>query len=720
MTSPVKIFTTHKLMVLMVWLGLICIFCLPSNSLAANRILNIRHWVAPDHTRIVIDTREAARYQVVKEGQVLSLYFRNCDMQESIPNAMLLKKRGIEKILHEPVGSRRYKVDFFLDEKVETTVFNLKKVEDKPYRIVIDIKFPDVEKKEVEERAQARVQQRHRIIVIDPGHGGDDPGAVGNGGTYEKDVVLEISRKLKAFLNQQQGYRAFLTREGDYYVPFKKRMQIAREYGAAMFISVHADAAPNREARGSSVYCLSLGGASSVAARIIASKENLADLIGGSPNGESSEASDPIILNMCQTNTLNLSRNFGTVLLDSLGGVGHVKFRAVQEADFRVLKLPEIPSVLVETAYISNSEEEELLKDYAFQLRIAEAMGKAICNFEPSIPLTPSITPAVLVRNERDTKKAEPFQSPLAPVSKKVSLHESKDENPPTILFHKVKRGETLQKIALRYDIPLADLARLNTIRIQDPLLAGKKLKIAKLANAETSENERTAANRNPVSPRIPEKEKDRPSFHKVRRGETLDAIARQYGTSLANLLKINGMTMKDPLFAGAAIKVKGDETANRGGEDGAGNITRRIAKNSQAVRSSSRVASVSSYEVKKGDSLDSIAREHNTTLSALMELNSMKRTDKLLAGTKIRLPESASSKELKETKTLSSVARPVAGKKKGELITYKVKRGDTLDTIARKYKTRIDVLLSLNNMKLTDPLYANQPLKLPGDSSFF
>ncbi len=628
---------------------------------------------------------------------------------------MLLNKRGIEKILHEPLAGSRCKVDLFLDEKAKTSVFNLRKVVDKPYRIVVDIEFPEIEKRDVEERAQAREQQRDRIIVIDPGHGGDDPGAIGANGTYEKAVVLDISRRLRSFLNQQPGYRAVLTRDGDYYVPFKKRLQIAREYGAAMFISVHADAAANREARGSSVYCLSPNGASSAAARILANKENLADLIGGSPNGESSEASDPIVLNMCQTNTLNVSRNFGEMLLNSLGRVGYVKFRNIQEAQLRVLKLPEIPSVLIETAYISNAEEEEWLKDPSFQSKMAESIGKAVCAFEPSAPVKPSVSPAVLVRNERKATRSRAARPSALPLVQKTTLRSSKDEGSSAVVFHRVKRGESLQQIALKYDLPLSDLARLNDLRLSDPLFVGKKLRVAKLAALETPESGKAATKEDSAS-RKTESKKPQTAFHKVRWGETLDAIAKQHDTSLAKLLRLNEMSLKDPLYAGKIIKVSGEEPAENAAANESGK-TREKAKNSQALQTAPKFFS---YEVQKGDSLASIAQEHQTTPGLLRKLNSLKRNEPLLAGARIRIPGAKAETETKEGKNLSPTAKAKAEKKKGKLITYKVKRGDTLDTIARKYNTRVEALRELNKMKPSDPLLANQALKLPGDSSFF
>jgi N-acetylmuramoyl-L-alanine amidase len=457
-----------------------------------------------------------------------------------------------------------------------------------------------------------------------------------------------------------------------------------------------------------------MGAATSAAARILANKENLADLVGGSPNGEASEASDPIILNMCQTNTLNVSKNFGTVLLDSLDRVGHVKFRTVQEAPLRVLKLPEIPSVLVETAYISNPEEEEWLKDPAFQSRMAEAIGKTVCEFSPSAPLAPSGSPAILTHKERNPEMGRKTRFSAESLAGKTSSGKAKEADTQVVTFHKVKKGETLQKIALKYHVSLDDLAQLNGIKKQAPLPAGKRLKIAKLSDLETAEIDRKSTKEDRNSRRGTKKELIAVSLHKVRKGETLDIIARHYHTSIAALRKLNGMTSDDPLYAGVTIKVNGEAKDDSVASDDNGIKTRKDARN----RKASPPSPIVFYEVKKGDSFDSIARKHDMTVAELLKLNSMKRRYPLLAGKKIRIAEAASGAESKEEKSLSSSEGTGSKKKKVEVITYKVKRGDTLDTIARKYKTRVDVLLSLNKMKSTDPLYANQPLKLPRGSS--
>ena len=347
-------------------------------------ILNIRHWAAPDHTRVVIDVSDDVSYSVDEADGKLYINLKETGVREDFPHELILNKPGIDTIMITSLPGGIIRVELSLGENVETKVFKQKKFQDKPDRIVIDIEFPEVEKQESKKREEEKVLTKNRIIVIDPGHGGDDPGAVGKQKTKEKRVVLEISRKLRDILNKKKGYRAFLTRDGDYYVPFKKRLKIAREYGADLFVSIHADAFRQRGARGSSVYCLSLRGASSEAAKLLARNENMADIIGGSPNGENSDESDPIILNMFQTNTINSSKTFGSCVLRHLDGVSKVKYGGkVQEAPFIVLKLPEIPSVLIETAYISNPGEEKLLGSSRFQTEIAKAIAASVTEFLP-------------------------------------------------------------------------------------------------------------------------------------------------------------------------------------------------------------------------------------------------------------------------------------------------------------------------------------------------
>jgi N-acetylmuramoyl-L-alanine amidase len=221
----------------------------------------------------------------------------------------------------------------------------------------------------------ARSGDRRRItIAIDPGHGGEDPGAVGRRGTYEKDVVLAISRRLKSMVDAQPGMRAMLTRDDDYFVPLATRVQKARRVQADLLISVHADAFRESRARGSSVFALSENGATSAAAKWLAQKENAADLIGG----VNLDARDPVLartlLDLSQTAQINDSLRVGRHILTELGGHNALHKPQVEQAGFAVLKAPDIPSILVETAFISNPDEELKLRDPKQQARFAESI----------------------------------------------------------------------------------------------------------------------------------------------------------------------------------------------------------------------------------------------------------------------------------------------------------------------------------------------------------
>ncbi|MDO8891886.1 MAG: N-acetylmuramoyl-L-alanine amidase [Sulfurimicrobium sp.] len=218
-------------------------------------------------------------------------------------------------------------------------------------------------------------------IAIDAGHGGEDPGARGASGTNEKDVTLSIARRLKAFVDDEPNMRAVLIRDGDYFIPLQGRVLKARKVSADLFVSIHADAFIRPEARGSSVFALSERGATSAAARWLAKKENDADLIGG----VNLDVKDPYLartlLDLSQTATINDSLKLGKAVLGELGGINSLHKAAVEQASFAVLKSPDIPSILVETAFISNPEEERRLNDDAYQDKMAKAILAGIRNY---------------------------------------------------------------------------------------------------------------------------------------------------------------------------------------------------------------------------------------------------------------------------------------------------------------------------------------------------
>ena len=230
-------------------------------------------------------------------------------------------------------------------------------------------------------------------IALDPGHGGEDPGAVGRGGSYEKNVVLAIAKRLKVKIDSQPNMRAYLTRDADFFVPLHVRVQKARQVQADLFISIHADAFIETTARGSSVFALSDKGASSTAARWLANKENSADLIGGVNIKNHDKQLASVLLDLSTTAQISDSLKLGVALLGEIGGVNRLHKGAVEQAGFAVLKAPDIPSVLIETAFISNPEEEAKLNDNNYQNQMAEAILKGINRyFSKKPPLAKRVT----------------------------------------------------------------------------------------------------------------------------------------------------------------------------------------------------------------------------------------------------------------------------------------------------------------------------------------
>jgi N-acetylmuramoyl-L-alanine amidase len=629
---------------------------------AVTHIMNVRHWAAPDYSRVVFDTSEEAKYTVSKEGKKITIDFESAIVDEEVPLQSFLNKPGIEKIIVMALPGDAAKVEIYLLDNVETKIFKLKKFQDKPDRIVVDIELPDVEKKESEDRLQLRAAKKDKIIVIDPGHGGEDPGAIGKKGTREKDVVLKISRKLKDTLSQRPGYRSFLTRNGDYYVPFKKRLKIAREYGADLFISVHADAVRDRRVRGGSVYALSTRGASSEAARLLASRENLADVIGGSENDDTIDAADHITLDMVQTNTFNLSRSFGSVVLANIKDVNALHFKTVQAAPFKVLKLPDVPSVLVETAYISHPVEEQLLVTPAFQQEVADAIAASVYAFVPATYVPSAPVPVQVTRKEEAPRASKTAEATATPA--------------PAYGTYVVKKGDTLEKIAIRHRTTVGELTKINAIKRGDSITIGRKLKVP----IEPAEGEEASA---PVL-----------TTYTVRKGDTFDRIAKKHHMSVAALLILNDMQPQDPLYVNRKLKVYAVGRDNDRKEPPA------AAKRNLVM-----------YTVRKGDSLERIATKHHMSVAELQKVNGMKPRDGLTVNQKIKVyaEENGSDKKKRQ----ASRTPPPANK---QPTTYVVKRGDTLDKIARKHNTTVAALIKLNKLKPNDPLYVNRKLKLPAE----
>ena len=290
---------------------------------------------------------------------------------------------------------------------------------------------------------------RELVIAIDAGHGGQDVGAVGPSGSYEKDIVLAVARELGRLIDGQPGMRAVLTRDGDYFLPLRTRMDRARAKRADLFISVHADAVNDRRVQGSSVYVLSQRGASSEAAKWLAANENAADLVGGVSLDDKDRMLKSVLLDLSQTASLDASTELGNAVLGGLRGVGRVHHPRVQHAGFMVLKSPDIPSILVETAFISNPLEEMRLRSEAYRQKLARSIFNGIVRFN-----------------------AGRVRSDPRPVERVMADAGSGD-----LRRHRVSPGETLSGIASRYEVSINTLKQANDIDAE-MVRAGSTLRI--------------------------------------------------------------------------------------------------------------------------------------------------------------------------------------------------------------------------------------------------
>lgn len=362
--------------------------CQWGSALAAV-VNDIRMWHAPERSRIVFDIDRSVNFQVftLNSPDRVVIDLPKTKLESAVP-APGSTGRLIRQIRTGYPKEGVLRLVFDVEKPVRYLVQLLKPVDSYQYRLVVDYYPRDIvvkadrpekpEKIENPEKSDPPTKlKRDLLILIDPGHGGEDPGALGRK-AQEKIVVLQISKKLKEQIDKEPGMRAELTRKGDYYVGLRKRIGIARKLQADLFVSIHADAFKNKNVRGSSVYALSERGASSEAARLLADKENLSDQVGGVMLADKDNAVAEVLIDLSMTKTINESLVFGSEVLAELKKIGPVHSKRVEQAGFAVLKLPHIPSILVETAYITNPKEEKLLRSAKHQYRISKAVVAGI------------------------------------------------------------------------------------------------------------------------------------------------------------------------------------------------------------------------------------------------------------------------------------------------------------------------------------------------------
>jgi N-acetylmuramoyl-L-alanine amidase len=358
-------------------LCLILCFMLPIPAFAGQVTMqNVRIWAAPDNTRVVFDVSGPVEHklELLSNPDRLVVDIKNAKITQAIGQPV-----STDKYLNKVRSAERDKSDlrvvFDLKKNIEMRSFLLQPNRQYGHRLVIDLY--DENKQDIATPLLTQADNKRSknvIIAVDAGHGGDDPGATGPHGVREKDVTLKIARNLVNLINQEYGMKAVLIREGDYFLSLRNRIGKAREHKADLFISIHADAFRDPRVKGSSVYILSNRGASSEAAKWLAERENAADLVGGVSLDDKDDVLASVLLDLSQTASLEASIGVADRILYGLKKVGKTHKKYVQSAGFAVLKSPDIPSILVETAYISNPEEEKNLQNAAYQTKLAKAL----------------------------------------------------------------------------------------------------------------------------------------------------------------------------------------------------------------------------------------------------------------------------------------------------------------------------------------------------------
>lgn len=441
-------------------------------------IEGMRIWRAPDHTRIVLDLSGPVDHVIapLSNPERLVLDISGAQLRAN-PDSLPLMDTPVEKIRTGIQNQTDVRLVFDLKTKVQPRSFLLKKHAGNPDRLVLD--FYDLAPvPQVSETVGARIEppsatpavkvvtqpvqretvktlpqisgQRNIIVAVDAGHGGEDPGAMGPGRLREKDVTLDIAKQLVAALNAERGFSAKLVRTGDYFIPLKKRRDIARNMQADLFVSIHADAFTKPSARGASVFALSRHGATSETARFLAQRENESDLIGG-VGGISLEDKDEmlvgVLVDLSMTSTVNDSLRVGQQVLSSMGLIARLHKPRVEQAGFLVLKSPDVPSILVETGFISNPEEARKLATPAYRKQMAQSVYKGVRQyFVQNPPL------GTYIAAQRDSGNQMVYEHVIAP-------------------------GDTLTGIAQRYKVSVNQLVAHNGIK-GHTIKIGQTLKI--------------------------------------------------------------------------------------------------------------------------------------------------------------------------------------------------------------------------------------------------
>ncbi|MDX1405432.1 MAG: N-acetylmuramoyl-L-alanine amidase, partial [Woeseiaceae bacterium] len=408
---------------------------------------NIRVWTESGRTRVVLDLSAPAQHSIftLRGPDRLVIDLANSRLPAS--GFELPRNNGSIKSVRTGVRANgQLRVVLDLNQSVRSRSFTAGPNERYGDRLVIDL-HQQGNLRAVKRAADEYQRGRDIVIAVDPGHGGHDPGAIGRARTREKDVALAVGRLLATRIDAEPGMRAILTRKHDVFVPHRERMEIARKNKADLFVSIHADAVDDPRARGASVYVLSLKGASDEAAQRLAQRENASDLVGGVSLRDKDAVLASVLLDLSQNAALSAGLDVGAEVITELAKVGRVHRRTVQQAGFLVLKSPDVPSILIETAYISNPQEEKKLVSGSHQRNLSNAILNGIRNYFYSNP---------------------PPNTQLAMNLKRA---------PQQQVNHVISRGDTLSEIAERYNVSMSAIRAANKLS-GDTVRVGQKLTI--------------------------------------------------------------------------------------------------------------------------------------------------------------------------------------------------------------------------------------------------
>lgn len=425
--------------------SVVLLFLWAASAQAGTTVENIRIWSENGKTRVVLDLSETAEHNIftLRGPDRLVIDLKDSRLAQTLAN-MPQGTGSVRSIRSAVRANGQLRVVLDLNESIRSRSFTAGPNQQYGDRLVVDLQRTG-SLQTVKRASESYRPGRDIVVAVDPGHGGYDPGAIGKARTKEKDVALAIARALAARINAEPGMQAILTRDSDVYVDHRKRMDIARRAKADLFISIHADAVDDSRPAGTTVYALSLKGASDEAARELAKRENKS--VGGVSLDDKDEVLASVLLDLSQNAALSASLEVGGDVIGELARIGKVHRRSVQTAGLIVLKAPDMPSILIETGFISNPSEEKRLKSKSHQRRVADAVLAGIRSY--------------FYEN--------------APPDTRIAMDARRE--PVRQVKHVITRGDTLSEIAQRYKVSTADIRRANKLS-NDRIRVGQTLSI--------------------------------------------------------------------------------------------------------------------------------------------------------------------------------------------------------------------------------------------------